>query len=603
MLLACGVSVSNDCVRVFGWRNLIECFDLGRFLVFSCQFVVYMQNAPPGFIIVQSRSRPGEVSYWSKVLGQRFSSLELAHLAHKKLIQTSDLVIPEDEVVVEPDFLSPHGPPLAGSGRTFWQESERREGVPFTDSEFPPAATSIGKTSEEDPSSRLRITPAERDGAQWVRLPDFIRRANRLDSSAPIELFGSIEPNDLTQGIVGDCWLLATLACLAEFPNTIESLFEPSAVEDGEFKVRLFDLDTREWKTITIDDHIPCKWEDDYSEVPFRVREDGVRVYDGRVAPGRRLQPLFAVPNGNQMWAALLEKAVAKFVGSYAALAGGHEPFAMIAFTGFPQVYQFKRLPVNEQKSIAKLGEWERGWAQWASKFSPSCGYRPILDEDEKSMTDESLWKRLLEYDRMNYLLAASIVCYESLVPPRPDGLVVGHAYSFLAAEEFGPVRLVKLRNPHGKGTPAQPTEWRGAWSDDAPEWPLHPNIAAMVGHENVHDGIFWMSFSDFAKTFDKLLVLPYPMSAPRGALSSIRRAKIRASFRTAAANAKLGMTMENLAHVSGVVKAVHLMSVHPYDPYLNAPDWVRADPAAYTRWAHEKLGTQEGGDIGGKKS
>jgi hypothetical protein len=102
------------------------------------------------------------------------------------------------------------------------------------------------------------------------------------------------------------------------------------------------------------------------------------------------------------------------------------------------------------------------------------------------------------------------------------------------------------------------------------------------------------MSFDDFVNIYDKVLVLPFPMSEPRGALSSMRRAKLRASHRTVVAQgkAKVNMAMENMADSSKVINAVHMMSVAPYDPYLNAPDWVLADPQLYNKWAHEKLGT-----------
>lgn len=40
-----------------------------------------------------------------------------------------------------------------------------------------------------------------------------------------------------------------------------------------------------------------------------------------------------------QVWALILEKAMAKFVGSYAHLSGGTEPFAFMALTGFPLVH------------------------------------------------------------------------------------------------------------------------------------------------------------------------------------------------------------------------------------------------------------------------
>jgi hypothetical protein len=329
------------------------------------------------------------------------------------------------------------------------------------------------------------------------------------------------------------------------------------------------------------------------------MRADGVKVYDARVPPIKKLKPLFAIPSGNQMWAALLEKAMAKFVGTYAKIAGGHEPFAMMAFTGFPQVYQFKRPPVDEARTIAKTGEWERGWAQWATKRSPCCGYRPALpgSNEAATMSNAEFFPKLIEYDCMNYMMAVSIVCYSREVTAggsvRPDGLVYGHAYSLLAVEEFGTVRLVKLRNPHGMGTSDNPTEWRGRWSDDSVEWANNADIANCVGHERIHDGIFWMDYNDFVAIFDKVLVLPFPMSEPRGALSSVRRAKMRASVRTTTANGKAlaNMALQNLTHVDEVVTAIHLMSMKPYDPYLNAPDWVRKDQDTYHKWAREKLG------------
>ena len=572
------------------------------------QAVRKANELPPEFIKVPSRTRPGEFSYWSQALGQKFATIDLAWIAYERMISSKrdpKVVVEQKIEPISPQRLAPIGTARVFSPRLQTGASSVPGGgtpmEPFTDPDFPPDSTSIGKTVYEDPASRLRITPLDRDKAEWIRLPDYIRKVNNLSDSDKVELFGNIEPNNLTQGIVGDCWLLATMACLAEFPNAVESLFcgQTKASSDGKYSIKLFNLDSRDWETVVIDDFIPCTYEDDYSNVPFRLRSDGVKVYDARFSPSKKLKPLFAIPNGNQMWAALLEKAMAKFVGTYALIAGGHEPFAMIAFTGFPQVYQYKRPPVNETKTLAKLGEWERGWAQWATKRSPCCGYRPVLpgSDETPTMKDDAFFSKLIEYDRMNYMMAASIVCYP---PPssaegfvRPDGLVSGHAYSLLAVEEFGTVRLVKLRNPHGMGTPENPTEWRGRWSDDSEEWTKNEAIANCVGHERIHDGIFWMEYSDFVTTFDKVLVLPFPMSEPRGALSSMRRAKIRASMRTATANGKAlaNMALENLTHVDDVVTAIHLMSIKPYDPYLNAPDWVRRDQDTYYKWAREKLG------------
>ena len=65
----------------------------------------------------------------------------------------------------------------------------------FVDSSFAPSADSLG-------DKKL----AGKVGC-WVRAP--------LLLSAP-RLYSGIEPGDIVQGSVGDCWLMASLACVAE---------------------------------------------------------------------------------------------------------------------------------------------------------------------------------------------------------------------------------------------------------------------------------------------------------------------------------------------------------------------------------------------------
>jgi calpain-15 len=40
-------------------------------------------------------------------------------------------------------------------------------------------------------------------------------------------------------------------------------------------------------------------------------------------------EPVFVSPRGNEMWTMILEKAFAKFTGSYAAIEGGYSLYAM----------------------------------------------------------------------------------------------------------------------------------------------------------------------------------------------------------------------------------------------------------------------------------
>lgn len=64
----------------------------------------------------------------------------------------------------------------------------------------------------------------------------------------------------------------------------------------------------------------------------------------------------------------------------------------------------------------------------------------------------------------------------------------------------------MQLRNPHGKGDGMQTTEWNGRWSDaDLTTWRAHPQLVAATGFAPGDDGMFWMSFEDFAAIFDKV--------------------------------------------------------------------------------------------------
>ncbi|KAF4720051.1 hypothetical protein FOZ62_005438, partial [Perkinsus olseni] len=252
----------------------------------------------------------------------------------------------------------------------------------FMDRSFSPldARHTIGPVSSEDNKSRLRLTPAERDGAVWIRIPDLIRMNCGLSHDDPVNLFDdTIEPNDLTQGVVGDCWLLASMACLAEFPDSVVERINPKAISpEGRYTVSLYDHTKCRWEDITIDDYVPCKYYADYTQVPYRMNDQGKRVYDGRVKPRMRYRPLFAAPHGNEMWCLILEKAMAKFVGSYSKIAGGHEPFAFMTMTGYSQVYEFKRRALDRDMTRAEVGVWQRGWAQWHSRDRPTCGYKPV---------------------------------------------------------------------------------------------------------------------------------------------------------------------------------------------------------------------------------
>ncbi len=72
---------------------------------------------------------------------------------------------------------------------------------------------------------------------------------------------GRIEPSDVMQGALGDCWLLAALATVAENnDDLLKTIFlTQSASECGYYKLRLYDVfnGPPSWKIFTVDDWIP----------------------------------------------------------------------------------------------------------------------------------------------------------------------------------------------------------------------------------------------------------------------------------------------------------------------------------------------------------
>ena len=67
---------------------------------------------------------------------------------------------------------------------------------------------------------------------------------------------GKIEPCDIAQGLLGDCYFLAGLAAMAERPDRIFNLFLLKERNDmNYFSVKM--LYRGKWRAIDIDDYIP----------------------------------------------------------------------------------------------------------------------------------------------------------------------------------------------------------------------------------------------------------------------------------------------------------------------------------------------------------
>ena len=111
-------------------------------------------------------------------------------------------------------------------------------------------------------------------------------------------LFRNIEPDDLQQGAIGNVWLVAALAALAEMPAQLRKLFtQKTLAPDGRYDVQLFHPVDEEWVTVSVDDRLAVD------------------------ASGKAYKPKFMqLTSEVELWPCILEKAVAKLFGSFQAL-------------------------------------------------------------------------------------------------------------------------------------------------------------------------------------------------------------------------------------------------------------------------------------------
>ena len=102
-------------------------------------------------------------------------------------------------------------------------------------------------------------------------------------------LFDGIDENDIKQGSLGVCYMLATISALAKNPENIKKIFAFHDLKLGFYVLKLYQHGRPRF--LVIDDLIPCN--------------------------SMTKSPIFTKPIGNEVWVLLLEKAWAKLVGTY----------------------------------------------------------------------------------------------------------------------------------------------------------------------------------------------------------------------------------------------------------------------------------------------
>uniref|UniRef100_A0A2A4K8U0 Calpain catalytic domain-containing protein n=1 Tax=Heliothis virescens TaxID=7102 RepID=A0A2A4K8U0_HELVI len=325
---------------------------------------------------------------------------------------------------------------------TQWQEVLAQcasTGEPYVDSTFPATARSLYYSGGGEAGA----------AARWLRPHQIHVDA---DPRMPWVVFRDPRPSDISQGVLGNCWLLSALAVLAERSSLVRGVVVRGEPSVGAYQLRLC-KDGR-WLTVTVDDLLPAN-------------KKGHLVY----SQAKR----------KQLWVPLIEKAVAKLHGCYEALVSGRAIEGLCTLTGAP----------CESVSL------QAGGAGGAGGGAP-------LEQLDRDL----VWAQLLSSRQACFLMGASCGGGNMKVDEEEYqrlGLRPRHAYSVLDVAEVcaegGPARLLRLRNPWGHYT------WRGAWAHGCARWTPAAKDALRQHKPQHHidrdQGVFWISFDDVLKYFD----------------------------------------------------------------------------------------------------
>lgn len=369
------------------------------------------------------------------------------------------------------------------------EKPEMASGEMFTDPEFPPNDEAVFKTNGYAGDAVEAFRKTIGGSPKWIRASQLT-----LSASGNAKLFDNIHPNDIAQGNVGDCWLLAGLAGLAEFEGAVLNHFEEKKTsENGMYHIRIFDPVEKKWHVVTIDDWIPCD---------------------------HKGNPISSKPQGHEMWVLLIEKAFAKWFGSYCMTQGA---YCLLPYMLLVDCKNACRQYSQNYKGVApfNMEEYQGLSAHMTDSHDRTkiaLGLAPKVHANE-------LFTMLLKADETNHIMCAwtmkdapSVGSGASGEHIGADGIVKGHAYSLITAREVQAdgqdFKLVQLRNPWG-ANPA--SEWKGKFSDNWKDWDKYPELRKELGCGSpVMDGMFWMDWDDFRSRYSDIGVVPEEMAVPK---------------------------------------------------------------------------------------
>ena len=212
---------------------------------------------------------------------------------------------------------------------SYWKnQSLPPRGQKFTDPLFPPNINSLLSKNEKGefldlkhgPKMEKRIKIEEID---WMR-------ASEIFKNQKYSLFeNQIQLSEISQGSLGDCYFLASIASLTQYPKLIYQIFKTKNINnEGYFELIIF-IDGK-FQIVIVDDYLP------------------INIKNKKICFGK--------PYNNEIWICILEKACAKINGGYTNIIKGWMHHVLQAFTGF-QSEIFKHNIIKYEIMWEKINE------------------------------------------------------------------------------------------------------------------------------------------------------------------------------------------------------------------------------------------------------
>ncbi|CAB9510303.1 Calpain-type cysteine protease DEK1 [Seminavis robusta] len=312
-----------------------------------------------------------------------------------------------------------------------------------------------------------------------------------------LKIIGDIDPSDIHQGRVGDCWLLSAISAVAEFDGAIKKLFRKTKhidrkpLDDGSinfYTISLYDLTTWKEVDIVIDESLCADPAGNGNLLASKPSEDG------------------------ELWVCYLEKALAIHCGGWDEITGGQCTHAWAIMTGCKEQYTIARNPKTKKfRCMAKFNPQTKQWAKhynsphgpdggnWVCPWPQVGGGGPATLE----LTEEQVYQRLCAFDRSNFIVGAGTKGLSD--KNKTGGMVDNHAYSVIDCHPQvagTKIDLLKVRNPWGSGEIED-----GDFDDDGPGWDRYPQIKAELKPVVADDGIFYLTKDEFFQFFDHIYV------------------------------------------------------------------------------------------------